>query len=146
MSPVSKKPNTFLSKSLFIRGLQCHKSLYLHKYHPELKDEITEAQKALFQSGTDVGILAQQLFPGGIEIPYEGLSISEQIKKTAWEIEKGTETFYEASFSFNSIFIKVDILHKGKEGWEIYEVKNSTGLKDVYFNDVAVQYYVLKGC
>lgn len=42
MTVVNKKISTYLSKSLFIRGLQCHKSLYLHKYHPELKDEVSE--------------------------------------------------------------------------------------------------------
>lgn len=26
-----------LSKSAFVRGIQCHKSLYLKKYHPELE-------------------------------------------------------------------------------------------------------------
>jgi hypothetical protein len=110
-----------------------------------LKDEITEAQQALFQSGTDAGVLAQQLFPGGVEIPYAGLSVSEQLKKTAAEINRGTETIYEASFSSNGIFVKADILHKGKNGWQIYEVKTSTSVKDVNINDVAIQYYVLNG-
>lgn len=71
--------NTYLSKSLFVRGLQCHKSLYLHKYHPELKKEISSEQESLFESGKDVGLLAQHLFPGGVEISYEGLSHSEQL-------------------------------------------------------------------
>jgi len=47
----------------------------------------------------------------------------------------------------------VDILTKGRNGWEFYEVKSasdvyknkSTKVKDVYINDVAIQYYVLKG-
>ena len=65
MTIMNKKISTYLSKSLFIRGLQCHKSLYLHKYHPELKDEISEEQEAKFQTGINVGIYAQKLFPGG---------------------------------------------------------------------------------
>ena len=74
MSVQNKKRKRGLSKSLFIKGLQCHKCLHLNKYHPELKDEITPQLQAMFDSGTEVGILAQQLFPGGIEVPYEGLS------------------------------------------------------------------------
>jgi hypothetical protein len=134
-----------LSKSQFIRGLQCHKSLYLHKYHPELRDKPSVSQEAVFQNGTDVGILAQSLFPGGVEIPYEGLTPSEQIERTRVEIEKGTATIYEATFSHDGIFVKVDVLHRGNRGWELYEVKSSTEVKDVYRNDIAVQYHVVTG-
>ena len=134
-----------LSKSLFIRGLQCHKSLYLDRYQRELKDEVSEEKQALFDSGTEVGILARDLFPGGVEVPYEGLSRQEQLDMTASEIQKGTENIYEAAFSYNNVFMKADILHKGRRGWALYEVKQSTGVKDVHVNDVALQYYVVTG-
>ena len=135
----------YLSKSLFIRGLQCHKSLYLGRYQPELKDEVSEEKQALFESGTEVGILAGELFPGGVKVPYEGLSPREQLEMTASEIRKGTETLYEGAFSYNNVFMKADILHKGKCGWELYEVKQSTKVEDVHVNDVALQHYVLTG-
>jgi len=31
----------YLSKSTFIKGTQCQKALYLHKFHSELADEIS---------------------------------------------------------------------------------------------------------
>ena len=34
----TKQDEAYLSKSLFVRGVRCHKSLYLQKYRPELKD------------------------------------------------------------------------------------------------------------
>ena len=136
----------YLSKSLYVKALQCHKALWLHKYQPELKDEISESQQTVFDSGTDVGILAQQLFPGGVEVPYDGLTHEEQITRTKELIAEGTTTIYEATFNFDNIFVKIDILHKGENGWELYEVKSSTKLKDVYLNDIAVQHYVLTGC
>ncbi|MCX5809971.1 MAG: DUF2779 domain-containing protein [Proteobacteria bacterium] len=136
---------TYLSKSLFIRGLQCHKSLYLHKHHPELKDEIPPSREALFQSGSEVGIMAQRLFPGGLNIPYDPDNYERQVELTREAIEKGITTLYEASFQFDNVFVKVDILHKGKDGWALYEVKSSTSMKDVYIPDAAVQYYVVKG-
>jgi len=135
----------YLSKSLFIRALQCHKSLYLDRYQPELRDEVSEEKQAVFESGTEVGILAEDLFPGGMKVPYEGLSPLEQLDMTASEIRKGTKTIYEAAFSYNNVFIKADIFHKGKRGWELYEVKQSTKVEAVHVNDVALQYYVLKG-
>lgn len=138
--------STYLNKSLYIKGLQCHKALWLHKYQPELKDEVSESQQAVFDSGIDIGILAQQLFPGGVEVPYDGLSHEEQIAMTKELIAGGERTIYEATFSFDDILVKVDILHHGSKGWELYEVKSSTKLKGVYLDDISVQCYVLAGC
>lgn len=112
--------NAYMSKSLYMRGLQCHKSLYLYKHHPELRGEPTPELLALWKSGTGVGIYAHQLFPGGVEVPFEGLTNPEQLGKTKEEIAKGTEI--------------------------LYEVKSATEVKDHNLDDVAVQYYVLSGC
>ena len=144
----SQKPsyNSYLSKTLYMKGLQCHKALWLQKYRPELKDEVSESQQAIFDSGTDVGVLAQELFSGGVEVPYDGLSPVEQVAMTELLIVGGTTTIYEAAFSFDNIFVKVDILHFGDNGWELHEVKSSTGLKGQYLDDIAVQYHVLTGC
>jgi hypothetical protein len=135
----------YLSKSLFIRGLQCHRSLYLQKYNPELKSPVTEEAQQLFDVGYNVGTLAQQLFPGGVTVPYEGLSYSEQQSMTQSLIEQGTDTIYEAAFSHNDVFVKADILHRRKRGWEIYEVKSSAAVKDYHYDDASVQYYVIAG-
>jgi hypothetical protein len=56
-----------LSKSTFIKGMQCHKAFYLNKHHKELKEEVSAAQEAIFTQGTSVGELATQLFPGGVD-------------------------------------------------------------------------------
>ena len=143
--PRLNNKNTFLSKSQFIRGLQCHKSLYLHRCHPELRDALTSSQEALFQSGTEVGILAQELFPGGITIEYDGVPLEDQIRYSREAIDQGASTLYEAAFSSGDVFIKADILNQGKRGWGLYEVKSSTKVADVYLYDVAVQYHVLSG-
>lgn len=142
---MSKAVSSYLSKSLFIRGRQCHKSLWLQKNRPELKDELSDSQQAIFQTGTDVGMLAQQLFPDGVEIPYDGLSHQEQIDMTRKEIDQGRETIYEATFLYDGIFVKVDILHHSLYGWEIYEVKGSTEVKEVHTYDAALQQHVLSG-
>ena len=66
MEKPKKRDLSYLSKSLFLRGLQCPKSLYLYKTQPDLRDEISEAQEAVFRAGTEVGVTAQGLFHGGI--------------------------------------------------------------------------------
>ena len=125
-----KKDLSYLSKSLFLKGLQCPKSLYLFKTQPELGEEISESQEAIFSLGTEVGIVARGLFPGGQEIPYEGLSLDDQLKQTQVEIDRGAKVLYEPAFAFDQIFIKADILRKSRKGWDLYEVKASTEIKD----------------
>ena len=43
-----------LSKSTFIRGLKCHKSLYLNKHQKQLRDQLSEMQLAIFEQGNKV--------------------------------------------------------------------------------------------
>jgi len=142
LSKTSRKPNTYLSKTLFMKGLQCHKALYLEKYSPELKSEPDTETLLRFEGGYEAGEYAKKLFPGGIEVPFEGLSHDEQARKTQEEIKKGTKTIYEATFFHDGIFVKLDILHKGPKGWEIYEVKASSDLKKHHINDISIQYFV----
>jgi hypothetical protein len=144
MAKEKKNDPVYLSKTLFLKGLQCHKALYLSKFHSEFRDELSESQEAIFQSGIGVGILAQGLFPGGRVIPYEGLSKESQLQLTEEKIAEGIRTLYEATFRYNDIFVKADIINKGRKGWDLYEVKGSSRLKDIYLDDVALQYYVLQ--
>jgi len=136
--------NTFLSKSSFIKGLQCHKQLWFYKNHPELKDPVDDNLQAVFDTGHEVGELATQLFPNGQMLPCDDLSLGQQTDTTRKWIEQGVETIYEAAFSEKGVFARVDILHKGPDGWELYEVKSSTKAKEVYIQDVAVQTWILK--
>ena len=138
--------NISLSKSLYMRGLQCHKSLYLHKHRPELRSAPAPELLALWKSGTEVGTFAHQLFPGGVEIPFEGLPMDEQLSRTRQEIHRGTKILYEATFSHDNVFVKVDILCRSPEGFDLYEVKSATDVKEHNWDDVAIQYYVLAGC
>ena len=133
-----------MSKSQFTRGLQCHKSLWLLKNKPDLRAEPDASLQARFDTGTEVGILAQQLFPGGIALEYSS-GIQHNISKTRELIDSGSQTIYEATFRHDNVLAMVDILHKGQEGWELYEVKSSTETKDIFINDTAVQYYVVAG-
>ncbi|HEU4949604.1 MAG TPA: DUF2779 domain-containing protein [Candidatus Deferrimicrobiaceae bacterium] len=143
MSP----PNitSYLSKSLYLRGLQCHKSLYLDRHQPELRAEPTPELEALWASGHEVGDFAHMLFPGGVVVPFEGLTRDEQLAKTREEIDRGTKAIYEATFSHDGVFVKADIIVRNRGYWDLYEVKSSTSVKEHYWDDVAVQYHVLSG-
>lgn len=131
------------SKTSLIKGIQCPKALYLSKNPPAIEIKPDPDLEAKFQAGRKVGALAQQFFPGGTEVPFSNLSVTEQIAKTRELIEAGTEVIYEAAFAFDGIFIKADILVRTGTTWEINEVKMSTSVKDPNYDDAAIQYYVV---
>jgi len=134
-----------ISKSQYIRGLQCVKSLWLYKHKRDVLTPADAYQQTIFSTGSKVGELACKLFPGGMKIPFDGLSFEEKIDLTKKYINDGVETIYEATFVYHGVLVMVDILHKSSKGWEIFEVKSSTEVKDVYLQDASVQYYVLNG-
>jgi hypothetical protein len=133
-----------LSKSTFIKGLQCEKALYLSKYNRELKDELSSQEEAIFSQGTRVGELAQDLFPGGVDCtPESYFDFQQAVLKTQEEIAKGTKIIYEAAFQFDGVLAALDILVNDDEGWKAYEVKSSTSVSDTYILDASIQYYVI---
>ena len=109
------KQLTALSKTSILQGIQCPKALYLSKNPPPVEIPPDPDREAAFQMGREVGILARQLFPGGTEVPFSGFSFSEQVSKTRELIEQGVDIIYEASFAFDDIFIKADILVRSGE-------------------------------
>jgi hypothetical protein len=61
-----------LSKSRFVAGVQCLKRLYWQVHAPELAAEPDASAYAIMEQGREVGILARQLFPGGVEVLSDG--------------------------------------------------------------------------
>ncbi len=134
-----------LSKSSFIRGVQCTKSLYLYKHNYRLRDAASASLQAIFSRGINVGKIAQDIFPGGVDVTPESVfKYSESVEKTRKLIESGTEVIYEAAFVFNDVLAAVDILVKRAGQWFAYEVKSSTKVSDGYRLDASLQYYVIK--
>lgn len=133
-----------LSKSTFIKGLQCEKLLYLYNNFYHLRDEIKPQQQAIFNQGNEVGILAQSLFPNGVDAsPEKYFEIQESVLKTREFIENNENIIYEATFEYNGVLSALDILVKDRDGWKAYEVKSSTSVSDVYINDASIQYYTI---
>jgi hypothetical protein len=137
-----------LSKSTYIKGLQCEKALYMQKRHPYLRDKLSIEQRAKFQRGTDVGVLAHEVFPGGIDMsPASPSQFPKKVQET-WDNLSNPEVkvMYEAVFQYNDTLIMLDMLVREGDKWLAVEVKSSMRLSDTYYNDAALQYYVLHGC
>ena len=133
-----------LSKSTFLRGLQCEKSLYLYKHHYNLKDLTSSSLQVVFDQGTNIGLLSQKLFPNGVDAsPENHFKVIESVGKTLGFINEGNTVIYEATFLFDEVLAALDILVKDEEGWKAYEVKSSTKISETYVRDAAIQYYTI---
>lgn len=147
---MEREVSSRISKSRFINYLQCPKKLWLDTYHPELADEMDQT---VFKNGSMVGQLAQDLFPGGTLVEFNSENpnnIKNMIKQTQELINSGQDIIYEAAFSHNDLLAICDIIVKVSDSvnncYDIYEVKSSTELKDVYVYDLAFQQHVLTLC
>ena len=131
----------FLSKSRYCNALQCMKMLWLNQNKPKEREE--QNNESVFETGTEVGEIAKNLFGDHIDIPFSN-HLSQMIEDTKRTInENDTCNITEASFAYENNFCSVDILRKIKNNYELYEVKSSTEVKDIYIEDASYQYYVL---
>ena len=130
-----------------MKAEQCLKHFYLYKSHYYLRDSLSKEKQLIFKRGTDVGIFAQQLFPGGIDVTANEKRDQQLFaEKTKHLIANGTKTIYEATFIYDDLLVMVDILHKQNDKWIAYEVKSSLKITETYVKDACFQYYVIKNC
>ena len=136
-----------LSKSRFQHGLQCLKRLYLESYRRDLADTVSAGQQAIFDSGTAVGELARQRFPGGILVDESHLDHQQAVETTRGLVDDSSvPSIYEAGFTFEGIRTRIDVLERKGDGtFDLIEVKSTTGVKPEHITDVAIQMYVVEG-
>lgn len=128
----------YLSKSSYCNSVQCEKILWMNKYKRSTEDN----NESILEKGRQVGDLAKGLFGEYEDIPTDE-KFTERLNKTKELLENKPNIITEASFSYNKNFCSVDILKNDEDGVEIYEVKSSTKIKDIYLDDVAYQYFIL---
>jgi len=142
------KPIKRISKSQYLKGLQCPKALWFYRHRRDLYPEIPAAKQRLFDSGHEVGQIAQAYFENGIEITEKYYQIDQAITSTMRAVKQGYEAIYEATAcSRDGAYSRIDILSKvaDSEKWDLVEVKQSTGVKDYHLDDMSLQRYAFLG-
>lgn len=139
-----------ITKTDFMRGMQCRKMLWLDKHKPSLRVIPPEIQERL-DAGNDFGDRAMGMFG-----PYEEMTVylpgkqipdkKAMIAKTQDALERGVEVICEAAFSNYNNYCAVDILRKTSSGYDFYEVKNASEVHDQFIKDAGFQYYIISRC
>ena len=139
-----------ITKTDFMRGMQCRKMLWLDKHKPSLRVIPPEIQERL-DAGNDFGDRAMGMFG-----PYEEMTVylpgkqipdkKAMIAKTQDALVRGVEVICEAAFSNYNNYCAVDILRKTSSGYDFYEVKNALEVHDQFIKDAGFQYYIISRC
>ena len=98
----------------------------MQKKHPYLRDKLSIEQRAKFQRGTDVGVLAHEVFPGGIDMsPASPSQFPKKVQET-WDnlSNPDIKVMYEAVFQYNDTLIMLDMLVRDETQWQAIEVKS----------------------
>ena len=123
-----------LSKSKYLKGLQCPLLLWYSVHERDKIPEISEQQEYIMQQGTKIGQLAKKLYPKGVDLEELGFKENlEQSKKIK------SKTMFEPGFVSNNCYSRADILKPNGESWDIIEVKSGTRVKEENIQDVAFQ-------
>lgn len=129
-----------LSKSKYCNAIQCKKMLWLDYNKPEVKEDVNN--NSVLEQGTEVGILARDLFGNHINIDFN-IDKNKMVEDTKLALTHDEVVVTEASFQYNDNFCSVDILNKQGNKYEVIEVKSSTEINPIYLEDVSYQYFVL---
>lgn len=133
----------YLSKSRLISAWQCPKKLHLEKHHKEL-GVITAQMESAFAGGHQVGDVAQQIYGNedSVEIAF---NFKTMVAETQALFDRGADfPVFEATFRYEGVLIRADVMLPDNGGWRVVEVKASTSVKDYHVLDCAIQDWVLR--
>jgi predicted RecB family nuclease len=122
---------------------------YVLQFHecaasPKLAAQADDADYAILEQGREVGLLARQLFPSGIEV--DGSAGLDRAIRITKELVANPEVsaIFEGAFLYRDVVVKTDILLRRKENlWRLVEVKSTTDLKEHHAQDLEIQSYVV---
>lgn len=137
-----------LSKSKYIRGLQCERALWLDVFNPRIARYSAE-QMRRFDRGREFEYAFKDTFPGGIDISAElKRNVDAYPEMTAMYLDKEAEVdLFEAGFLYDDVLVLADVVHRNADGsLDVYEVKSGNVLSDTYKRDAALQHYVISHC
>ena len=141
-----------LSKSKYIRGLQCDRALWLDVFNPRLARYSAE-QMRRFDRGRDFEYAFKSRFPDGIDLSAElGRNVDLYPARTAELLDlrpcpAAKTVLFEAGFQYDDVLVLADVVCQRDDGsLDIYEVKSGTALSDTYRRDAALQHYVISHC
>ena len=137
-----------ISKSEYMMFLKHPAWLWLKKHDKTKLPPVDDNTQAIFDAGNLFETYAEQLFPGGVKVGFDGyneyLSLPDRTQKA---ISEGAETIFQGRFEHGKLTFICDVIaFVGDNEVDLYEIKSSTKAKPEHEFDLAFQMVVLEKC
>ena len=115
-------PPRYLTKSRFKLATECPTKLF-YTGKPEYADQSMEDSflAALAEGGFQVGELAKAYHPEGHDI--QSLDYETSLSETSELLKQENVTIFEAAIRYKNLFIRIDVLRKRGDVFDLIEVK-----------------------
>lgn len=117
-----------ISKAAFLNAITCH-TLGWYSLSDEHRETPSDAGLLRMQEGTEIGLRAQLLWPGGIE--------ADRTNTANLIEDESVIAVFEARFVVDGYVAKADVLYREGERWHLVEVKSSLNDKPEFVDDLA---------
>ena len=115
----------YLTKSRFKLALECPSKLFYTAKKSYANSRLEDSfLQALAEGGFQVGDLAKEYYPEGIDI--KPLGYEEALAETAEALAQTNVVIFEAAIKFENLFIRVDVLEKKGDHVSLFEVKSKS--------------------
>ena len=116
-----------LTKTEFVRGLDCVRRAWLDRNRPALKAPLSLATRERIEVGKHLGDLARERYAGGVFATNPGADAESATVSTNALLEAGADCLFEATFISGGRLARLDVLSKQSgAGWSVDEVKSSS--------------------
>ena len=137
-----------ISKSQYLKGLQCPKALWLYRYRKGLAAPFSKETEQRLAMGHSVGELAKQYFSRFgpvVEVHAPFWDIDGAARQTRSLLAEGESVIFEAAAigDGRNNYSRIDVLRRQTgQSLELIEVKAATRVKPYHIEDMAFQYQV----
>ncbi len=116
-----------ISKTEFVRGLDCERRLWLDRFRVDLRPPLGLAVRDRIETGKALGKLARKRYPDGVFVEASYGDPNGAAAKTMSLIEAGAKCIFEATFLTGDHLVRADVLSRTDDGgWILDEVKSSS--------------------
>lgn len=137
-----------LSKTDYLVYRECKKNAWMKIHEPGIykSQPLSEFEKMIIKTGSEVELFARKLFPSGVLIEGRG---KESQTLTQEYLKKKQSILFQPVFKKDGFLAAIDVLeyNEQKNSYHIYEVKSTNDIDEkTHYYDLAFQVNVLRQC
>ena len=118
---------------------------WLKRFEKNKLPEITENQQAIFDAGHKFESIVEKGFKDAVRLGFKDFREYLTLpKRTDKELKRDTKIMLQGSVIADNLLCIFDVLEKTDNGYNLYEIKSSTKVKEEHLYDLAFQREVLR--